>query len=84
MKQGTTYILECANGDFYIGSSDNLNRRFEEHIKGKNKSTRHKRPLKIVYTRTFTTLKEARTFEYFIKRQRNKKFYMKLIDGAFV
>ena len=84
MKKGATYILECDNGDFYIGSTDNLTRRFQVHTNGKNKSTKHKRPLKIVYSRNFTTLKEARSFEYFIKRQRNKKFYEKLINGAFV
>ncbi len=84
MKSGITYILECANGNFYIGSTDDFNRRFNEHENGKNRSTKHKRPLKVVYTKKFVTLKEARSFEYFIKRQRNKKFYEKLINGAFV
>lgn len=84
MKQGTTYILARANGDFYVGSTDNLIRRFEEHVRGENKSTRHNRPLTIVYSKTFPTLREARKFEYFIKRQRNKEFYLKLINGAFV
>ena len=84
MQNGTTYILECYNGDYYIGSTDNLTRRFNEHLQGRNKSTKHKRPVKIVYLRNFETLKEARSFEYFIKRQRNKNFYKKLINGPFV
>ena len=35
LKSGMVYILECANGDFYIGSTDNLYRRFYEHENGK-------------------------------------------------
>lgn len=83
-KPGITYILECANGDYYVGSTDDIERRLNEHKCGKNKSTKFKRPLKVVFTRNFLTLSEARSFEYFIKRQRNKKFYEKLISGPFV
>lgn len=29
------YILKCKNGDLYTGITDNLQRRFEEHVSGK-------------------------------------------------
>ncbi|MDD4955124.1 MAG: GIY-YIG nuclease family protein [Candidatus Omnitrophica bacterium] len=29
------YIIKCQNGDLYTGITDNLQRRFEEHISGK-------------------------------------------------
>jgi putative endonuclease len=29
------YILQCQNGDLYTGITNNLRRRFEEHISGK-------------------------------------------------
>ena len=29
------YILKCKNGDLYTGITDNLERRFNEHISGK-------------------------------------------------
>ena len=29
------YILKCKNGDLYTGITDNLKRRFKEHISGK-------------------------------------------------
>ncbi len=29
------YILECRNRDLYTGITDNLQRRFEEHVSGK-------------------------------------------------
>lgn len=79
-----TYILECADKTYYVGSTNDLDRRFAEHTRGKNKWTKNRRPVKLVFKRTFQHLAEARKFEYFIKRQRNKHFYKKLISAAFV
>ena len=78
------YILECKDGTFYVGSTNNLIRRLNEHEMGQNSHTKSRLPIKLVYKKEFDNLKEARKFEYFIKRQRNKKFYLKLIHGAFV
>lgn len=79
-----TYILKCKDGTFYVGSTNNLARRLGEHENGKNRYTKSRLPIKLVYRKTFDNVGEARKFEYFIKRQRNKKFYQKLIHGAFV
>ena len=76
--------MECKDGTFYVGSSNNLNRRLEEHNMGKVSYTKSRLPVKLVYKKEFGSLTDARKFEYFIKRQRNKKFYLKLIHGAFV
>lgn len=78
------YILECRDGTFYVGSTNNLIRRLREHEMGQNSYTKSRLPIKLVYKKEFDNLKEARKFEYFVKRQRNKKFYLKLINGAFV
>lgn len=51
---------------------------------GQNSHTKSRLPIKLVYKKEFSNINEARKFEYFIKRQRNKKFYLKLINGAFV
>lgn len=79
-----TYILECSDKTYYVGSTNDFERRLLEHNGGLSKYTRKKLPLKLVFKREFTNLKEARKFEYFIKKQRNKKFYQKLIKGGFV
>ncbi len=44
------YILECENGSFYTGSTDNIERRFEEHRLGtaRSKYTRSFRPRRVV------------------------------------
>src|SRR3989338_9729510 len=82
-KMICTYILECKDGTFYIGSTNNLKRRLNDHKIGKNSYTKSRLPTKLVYKKEFNNLTETRKFEYFIKRQRNKKFYLKLIKGAF-
>ncbi|GEM_PF-219458 len=43
------YMLECENGSYYTGSTDDLARRFREHRKGtvKSKYTRSFRPVRI-------------------------------------
>ncbi len=43
------YMLECENGSYYTGSTDDLGRRYREHRKGtaKSKYTRSFRPVRI-------------------------------------
>lgn len=78
------YILKCKDGTFYVGSTNNLIRRLNEHEMGQYRYTKSRLPIKLVYKKEFNSISEARKFEYFIKRQRNKNFYLKLINGAFV
>ncbi len=35
------YILKCKNGDLYTGITDNVHRRFEEHVSGKGGKFTH-------------------------------------------
>lgn len=79
-----TYILKCYDETYYVGSTNDMERRLEQHQTGQSKSTKNRRPIKLVFTKEFSALKEARSYEHFIKRQRNKVFYEKLIDGAIV
>ncbi|MBI5733830.1 MAG: GIY-YIG nuclease family protein [Candidatus Kerfeldbacteria bacterium] len=52
----------------YIGSTDNVERRLLEHNKGKVKSTKPHRPLKIIYTETYSSRTLARKKESFLKK----------------
>ncbi|MBN2262660.1 MAG: DEAD/DEAH box helicase family protein, partial [Prolixibacteraceae bacterium] len=53
-KQGYMYILQCADGSFYTGSTNNLQRRIEEHKSGEGaKFTKENFPIKLVYYETF-------------------------------
>jgi putative endonuclease len=48
--KGYMYILECADGSYYTGSTRDLSRRIEEHKNGTGANyTRDHRPVKLVY-----------------------------------
>jgi putative endonuclease len=34
-----TYILECADGSFYVGSTTDLERRVSQHDRGEERTT---------------------------------------------
>jgi putative endonuclease len=43
------YILECKDGKRYYGYTNDLKRRLSGHRLGINISTKHRRPVKLVY-----------------------------------
>ena len=46
---GLVYVLECENGFYYIGYSDNLNFRYSQHTEGKGSVfTRKHKPIRLV------------------------------------
>ncbi|MBI9061939.1 MAG: GIY-YIG nuclease family protein [Marinilabiliaceae bacterium] len=48
--KGFMYILECSNGQFYTGSTKNLNRRLAQHQAGEGANfTKKHLPVKLVY-----------------------------------
>ena len=65
----TVYILQCANGQYYVGSTNNLADRLKEHqtidgalFKGA-KFTKAHLPVKLVYTEEYENEHEARMRE---------------------
>lgn len=62
------YVLVCADGSFYTGSTNDVEKRFSAHQSGKGgKYTRSHKPLKIVYTEMFPTKSQAMKRESEIK-----------------
>jgi putative endonuclease len=74
------YILLCANGRYYIGSTNNLSRRLNEHNQGKVRSTKNLRPLNLAFFQEFATLIEARRTELKLKSFKNKLILKKIIQ----
>ena len=71
-----TYILECADKSLYVGSTNNLERRVKQHNESKWGAhyTKIRRPIALLYSEKFATLKEARRRENEIKGwKRDKK-----------
>lgn len=63
------YIVECSDGTFYTGWTNNLEKRIDMHSKGTGaKYTRGRGPVKLVYYEKFDLKEEAMKREYQIKR----------------
>jgi len=66
-----TYIVECSDGTYYTGSTNNIEKRLRQHngeIVGGAFYTRNKRPVKLIHTETFKTHLEAARREVKIKQ----------------
>ena len=63
------YILECADGSYYCGWTNDLEKRVKTHNEGKGgKYTRARLPVKLAYFEEFDTKEEAMSREWHLKR----------------
>ncbi|OGF25647.1 hypothetical protein A2303_01150 [Candidatus Falkowbacteria bacterium RIFOXYB2_FULL_47_14] len=73
--QYVVYILQSKKDlSYYIGHTDNPERRIEEHNRGKDKYTKSKIPWTLVRKEFFDTRGEAMTRENQIKRKKSRKY----------
>ena len=76
------YILQSEkNGRYYIGSTDDLFRRLQDHNWSRTPSTKSGIPWKIVYSEEFTTRSDAMKREYEIKAKKSRKYIEYLISS---
>ena len=68
-------MLECNNDYLYIGITNNIERRVQEHSEGLNKNcyTFKRRPLKLIFKKEFNDANQAIYFEKKIKKWSRKK-----------
>ena len=70
----TVYLLKSIkNNWYYVGMSENVERRFKQHNKGRVVSTKAYLPFEIIYTKEFETRVEARDYEKYLKIRCNKE-----------
>ena len=58
----------------YIGMTADITRRFHEHNSGLVKSTKNRRPLKLIHTEEFETKIEAEQRELFYKTGKGREY----------
>ncbi len=69
MEQWFVYIIECSDSTFYIGTTNDVEKRIAKHNSGKGaKYTRGRTPVKLKYTQAFENRSEACKHEYKLKR----------------
>ncbi|MGB3698666.1 MAG: GIY-YIG nuclease family protein [Gordonia sp. (in: high G+C Gram-positive bacteria)] len=58
--RGYLYILRCADGSYYVGSTRDVDHRFEQHQSGRGaRYTRDRRPVELVLSEEFESIEEA-------------------------
>jgi putative endonuclease len=63
------YILRLKSGSLYVGSTTDLEKRFEDHCSGRAcRTTKFDSPIAIVLSEQFETFSEARLREAQVKR----------------
>ena len=69
------YIIRSErDGKRYVGMSDDPERRLREHNAGFTKSTKGRRPFRIVYQEQFDSREEAREREKYFKAAAGRRF----------
>lgn len=69
-----TYILECSDGTYYTGWTNDLVKRVKMHNAGKGaKYTKPRRPVVLAYYEAFQTKEEAMRREWEIKQLSRKE-----------
>jgi len=70
-KQHVFYVLECADGTYYAGYTNDLIKRVDVHNQGKGaKYTRARLPVTCIYKETYETKQLAMKAEYAFKQLR--------------
>lgn len=71
---GWVYILKCSDNSYYVGSTTDLVTRMNEHIMGIFKGyTSNRLPIELMYSESFSTVKEAMNVEKQLKGWTRKK-----------
>lgn len=74
------YILQCENDKLYTGIAKDVEKRFNDHLKGRARFTRYNKPIKILYTETLRSQGDAMKRELQVKRLPKKK-KLELVAG---
>ena len=82
MEATYLYILKSIpNQSYYVGISDDPNRRLEYHNHHSKGYTKRYRPWELKYTHLFDSKDSAQRIERVIKSWKSKKMITLLIDG---
>lgn len=77
-----TYVLESlTDKKYYIGYTNDLKRRVEEHNRGESKSTKPRRPLILIYYEACRNEQDAKRREKYLKTTQGRRFLgLRLIE----
>jgi putative endonuclease len=68
------YVLQNNKSKWYIGSTKDLRKRILRHNSGKNKSTKHGIPWKLIYYEACLNKEDARAREKYLKSGMGRRY----------
>ena len=81
MKSYRVYQLKNEEERSYIGLSEDVNKRLEQHNEGESKWTKRGIPWRLVWKSREMTLGEARKLENLLKRQKGGSGLARLLEA---
>jgi putative endonuclease len=76
-----TYVIQSESQRYYIGSTNDLNKRIKDHNRGLSKWTSRYKNWKLIYFEKFSTRKEAIIRENKIKKQKGGVGFFNIINS---
>jgi len=83
-NQPCVYILLSKSGRFYVGSTDNFERRLKQHILGHTQTTRNMKLFSLVLKQNYSSLETARKIERKIKKLKRKDYIEKMVKEGYI
>lgn len=82
---GFVYILQSEKANkFYIGGTNNLERRFKAHLFGNTSTTKRMGDIKLVFHQQYSSLNDARKIERWIKKLKRRDYIEKIIADGYI
>lgn len=78
------YILKSLDGRFYIGSTEDIDKRIRHHNSGGTPTTKRFGEVSLVLSQYYEDIKDARSVERKLKRLKRKDYIEKMIDDGFI
>ena len=79
----TYVLLSEKDGKKYIGYTKNLELRFEQHVRGEVESTKHRRPLSLIYYEACIEDEDAKNRERYLKTHYGRMFLKNRLKSYF-
>lgn len=78
------YILKNEKGNYYIGSTIDIEKRLKHHTGGHTPSTYRMGKLALVFSQKFETLKEARNVESRLKKLKRHDYINRIVKDGII
>ena len=75
------YVLKSLkDNNYYVGMSENVNRRIKEHNTGKVRSTKSRIPFKLIYVEKCVDRASARKREKYLKSATGRRYLHNIVN----